>query len=430
MEKIVDPIQDKDAIPENKDTEVFAMSEMESNTEDSDTENSDSFPASEIESNTEEEDAGPFPASEMESNTEDSDTFSELEMESDSIEKDEDLEKLYEKSLSKVQEGEVIKGRVVQVTKEYVMVDVGYKSEGRVMLHEFVDENGEVSIKIGDEVDVLLERREDEDGIVVLSKDKAARLKIWNEISRIYNEDDTIEGEVISTIRGGLSVDIGVKAFLPGSQIDLRPVRNPEELIGKTFEFQILKFNKRQDNIVLSRRAILEKEREKHRHKTLDTLEEGQIVEGLVKNITDYGVFIDLGGIDGLLHITDLSWGRVKHPQDICSIGESINVKVIKFDRENERVSLGLKQITPDPWDDAEERYPIGARVEGNVVSLTDYGAFIRLEEGIEGLVHISEMSWTRKIRHPSKIVTVGDMIEAVVLDIDTSKKSILWAQG
>ncbi|MDY6855326.1 MAG: 30S ribosomal protein S1 [Thermodesulfobacteriota bacterium] len=351
------------------------------------------------------------------------DAFSSFNSEED--DKEIEMEQFYESSLSKLQEGELVKGTVVQVTKDYIMIDVGYKSEGQVSIGEFKDENGELTIAVGDEVEVLLERRENEDGIVVLSKDKADNLKVWNEISRTYNEDDVIEGKIISRIKGGLAVDIGVRAFLPGSQVDIRPVRNLDDLIGNTFKFKILKFNKKQRNIVLSRRAIFEKEREELREETLKILEEGQIVEGLVKNITDYGVFVDLGGVDGLLHITDLSWGRVKHPHDICSIGDRIKVKVIKYDKESQRVSLGLKQITDDPWSKAEENYTIGSRVTGKVVSLTDYGAFIRLEEGIEGLIHISEMSWTQKIRHPSKIVSLDDVVQAVVLDIDTSKKRI-----
>lgn len=353
----------------------------------------------------------------------DADTNTALKDESDS--KDENFEQLFKSSLDRLQKGEVAKGIVIQVTPSHIMVDIGYKSEGQVPIEEFLDENGEVTVNVGDEVDVLIEGREDRDGFMVLSKDKADKRKIWDDISRIYNEDDVIEGEIISRVKGGLSVDIGIKAFLPGSQIDLRPVRDFEELIGKRFEFKILKFNRRQGNIVLSRRAVLEKERESLKEKTLDGLEEGEIVEGLVKNITDYGVFVDLGGVDGLLHITDLSWGRVGHPRDVCSIGDTIKVKVIKFDRENQRVSLGLKQITPDPWTDAEEKYPIDSRVEGRVVSLTDYGAFVRLEEGVEGLVHVSEMSWTQKIRYPSKVVAIGDRIEAIVLDIDTARKRI-----
>jgi len=338
---------------------------------------------------------------------------------------DESFEQLYENSLNKLQEGEVVRGKVIQITENNIMVDVGYKSEGQVSTKEFLNERGELTVNIGDEVDVLLERREDKNGSVVLSKNKADKLKVWDEISRIFDEDNVIEGEIVSRVKGGFAVDIGVNAFLPGSQVDLRPVRNFEESIGKRFTFKILKFNKKQGNIVLSRRAIMEKEREGLRKRTLKTLEEGQIIEGTVKNITDYGVFIDLGGIDGLLHITDLSWGKITHPQDLCSIGDKLKAKVIKFDRENERVSLGLKQITPAPWTSADEKYPIGSRVKGKVVGLADYGAFVRLEEGIEGLVHISEMSWTRKIRHPSKVVAIGDEIDAVVLDIDTSRKRI-----
>ncbi|PJB38909.1 MAG: 30S ribosomal protein S1, partial [Deltaproteobacteria bacterium CG_4_9_14_3_um_filter_44_9] len=295
---------------------------------------------------------------------------------------DESFEQLYENSLNKLQEGEVVRGKVIQITENNIMVDVGYKSEGQVSTKEFLNERGELTVNIGDEVDVLLERREDKNGSVVLSKNKADKLKVWDEISRIFDEDNVIEGEIVSRVKGGFAVDIGVNAFLPGSQVDLRPVRNFEESIGKKFNFKIIKFNKKQGNIVLSRRAIMEKEREGLRKRTLKTLEEGQIIEGTVKNITDYGVFIDLGGIDGLLHITDLSWGKITHPQDLCSIGDKLKAKVIKFDRENERVSLGLKQITPAPWTSADEKYPIGSRVKGKVVGLADYGAFIRLEEG------------------------------------------------
>jgi len=353
------------------------------------------------------------------------DTDVDTALENEDVSNEETFEQLFESSLNDLQQGSVVNGIVIQITQSHIMVDVGYKSEGQVPTEEFLDENGELTVSIGDEVDVFVEGREDQDGFMVLSKDKADKLKIWNDISRIYNDDGTVEGEIISRIKGGLSVDIGIKAFLPGSQVDLRPVRDFGDLIGKTFEFKILKFNRKQGNIVLSRRAILEKERDTLREETLESLEEGAIAEGYVKNITDYGVFIDLGGIDGLLHITDLSWGRVNHPKDICSIGDLIKVKVMKFDKENQRVSLGLKQITPDPWTDAEEKYQIGSRVNGTVVSLTDYGAFIKIEEGVEGLVHVSEMSWTRKVRYPSKVVSVGDVVEAVVLDIDTEKKRI-----
>ncbi len=337
----------------------------------------------------------------------------------------EDVQRLYDESFGNIQEGEVVKGRIVQVSDDYVMVDIGYKSEGQIPVREFIDENGEMNAAIGDEVDVLLEMHDDEEGEVVLSKEKAEKIKVWDDISKIYNEDGVIEGRVVSKVKGGLAVDIGIQAFVPGSQVDLRPVRNLESLIGQSFEFKILKYNKKRRNVVLSRRVILEKEREELKAQTLATLEDGKIIEGTVKNITDYGVFVDLGGIDGLLHITDMSWGRVGHPSEMCQIGDKINVMVLHFDRENERVSLGLKQLKPDPWTNAAEKYPVETRIQGRVVSLTDYGAFVEIEEGIEGLIHVSEMSWTRKIRHPSKILSVGDEIEAVILSIDPEKKRI-----
>jgi small subunit ribosomal protein S1 len=274
-------------------------------------------------------------------------------------------------------------------------------------------------------VDVLVEETEDEDGRIVLSKEKADRLKIWDEISRAYEADEPVEGVVISRVKGGLSVDIGVKAFLPGSQVDLRPVRNLESVLNQRLQFKIIKFNKRRGNIVLSRRALLEKERKKMREATLGTLRVGDIVDGVIKNITDYGAFIDLGGIDGLLHVTDMSWGRVNHPSELFQVGDEIKVKVLKFDPETERVSLGLKQIQPDPWIDAAMRHPIGVRIRGKVVSLTDYGAFVEIEPGIEGLIHVSEMSWTKRVKHPSKVVSIGDEVEAVVLDADEGARKI-----
>jgi len=270
-----------------------------------------------------------------------------------------------------------------------------------------------------------VEETEDEEGRIVLSKEKADRLKIWDEISRAYEADEPVEGVVISRVKGGLSVDIGVKAFLPGSQVDLRPVRNLESVVNQRLQFKIIKFNKRRGNIVLSRRALLEKERKRMREATLGTLRVGDIVDGVIKNITDYGAFIDLGGIDGLLHVTDMSWGRVNHPSELFQVGDEIKVKVLKFDPETERVSLGLKQIQPDPWIDAAMRHPIGVRVKGKVVSLTDYGAFVEIEPGIEGLIHVSEMSWTKRIKHPSKVVAVGDEVEAVVLDADEGARKI-----
>lgn len=331
----------------------------------------------------------------------------------------------YEQSFRNIQEGEVIRGRIVQVSDDFVMVDIGYKSEGQIPIHEFKDEKGVVNAAVGDEVDVLLEYQDDDDGSIHLSKEKAAKIKVWDDISRIYNEDGLIEGKVIAKVKGGLAVDIGVQAFLPGSQVDLRPVRNLEHLIGQTHPFKILKYNKKRRNVVLSRRALLEKERETMKSQTLANLEENKVVEGTVKNITDYGVFVDLGGIDGLLHITDMSWGRVGHPSEMFQLGDKINVMVLSFDREHERVSLGLKQLIADPWSKAQEKYPVGTHVRGKVVSLTDYGAFVEIEQGIEGLIHVSEMSWTKKVRHPSKVLSVGDEVEAVVLSINPENKRI-----
>ncbi len=332
---------------------------------------------------------------------------------------------LYEESFKRFAEGEVVIGRVIAVDKDFVLVDIGYKSEGQIPIHEFADESGKVKAAIGDSVEVMVEWWDDEEEVVVLSKEKAVKVKVWEAIKVAYDEDGIVSGTIASRVKGGFSVDIGVNAFLPGSQADLRPIRNMDELVGKTFDFKILKFNRKRSNIVLSRRVILEQEREKARTTTLSTIHEGKVVEGVVKNITEYGVFVDLGGVDGLLHITDISWGRVKHPSEIFSVGDTITVKVLNLDLERERVSLGMKQLTPDPWTVAVENYPVGSRITGKVVSLTDYGAFVELEEGIEGLIHVSEMSWTRKVRHPSKIVSVGDMVDAVVLDIKPENRRI-----
>jgi small subunit ribosomal protein S1 len=338
---------------------------------------------------------------------------------------EESFAELFEQSVRKLKEGEVVKGKILSIDDDHVQVDVGFKSEGFIDTWEFMDEGGTLLIAVGDDVDVLIEETEDDEGRIVLSKEKADRLKIWDEISGAYEADEPVEGKVLSRVKGGLSVDIGVKAFLPGSQVDLRPVRNLENLLGEKLEFKIIKFNKRRGNIVLSRRALLEKEREKMRASTLETLEAGQIIDGVIKNITDYGAFIDLGGIDGLLHVTDMSWGRVNHPSELFRVGDEIKVRVLKFDAETERVSLGLKQIQPDPWVDAAMRYPIGVRIRGRVVSLTDYGAFIELEPGIEGLVHVSEMSWTKRIKHPSKVVAIDDEVEAVILAADEVNRKI-----
>ena len=340
------------------------------------------------------------------------------------IQGEEGFKELYEESLKTFQEGEVIRGRIVSIDKDFVMVDIGYKSEGRIPLQEFSGSD-EITALIGETIDVLIEKREDEDGDILLSKEKAAKILVWEEISRIYREDGVIEGRVIGKVKGGLSVDIGIPAFLPGSQVDLQPLRDMDSLIGTTLPFKILKYNKKRSNVVLSRRSILEKEREEKRSLVLNTLEKDQEVEGIVKNITDYGVFVDLGGIDGLLHVTDMSWGRAAHPSDLCRVGEPIRLKILSFDRERQRVSLGLKQLISDPWSTVAQKYPIGSRVQGRVVNLTDYGAFVELETGVEGLIHVSEMSWTQKVRHPSKLVSIGDTLEAIVLAMDTDKKRI-----
>lgn len=337
----------------------------------------------------------------------------------------EELMDLYEESFKRFAEGEVVTGRIISVDKDYVIVDIGYKSEGQIRIHEFVDEHGEISAQTGDKVEVMVEWWDDENEVVVLSKEKAEKVKVWEEIKRAYEADEAIEGVIASRVKGGFSVDIGVNAFLPGSQADLRPVRNLDEMVGKTYHFKVLKFNRKRSNIVLSRRVILEAERESKRAATLASISEGKVVEGVVKNITEYGVFVDLGGVDGLLHITDISWGRVKHPSELFSVGDEITVKILNLDLDRERVSLGMKQLAPDPWTSAAERYPVGSKVTGRVVSLTDYGAFVELEEGIEGLIHVSEMSWTRKVRHPNKIVSVGEEVDAVVLDIKPDNRRI-----
>src|SRR5580698_2476916 len=342
---------------------------------------------------------------------------------------DEDFAALLAESFGQdnVKEGEILRGTVIAVGKDFAIVDVGYKSEGQVPLEEFRMADGSIGVKPGDVVDVLLESRENDMGMVVLSKEKADRFKVWDEISAACERDELIEGVITTRVKGGLSVTIrgGVKAFLPGSQVDLRPVRNLDAFLNQSFKFKVIKFNKKRGNIVLSRRVLLEKERAALKESTLERLKEGQIVEGIVKNLTEYGAFIDLGGIDGLLHITDMSWGWVNHPSEMFQVGDQVRVKVLKFNSDTERVSLGLKQISEDPWTTAQERYTPGTVVKGKVVSLKDYGAFIELEQGIEGLVHVSEMSWTRRVKHPSKMVAVGDTVEAVVLDIDVKQNRI-----
>src|SRR5690348_206458 len=342
---------------------------------------------------------------------------------------EENFAEMFAESLGQdnVKEGEILRGTVIAVGKDYAIIDIGYKSEGQVPIEEFTNAEGQVTIKEGDEIEVFLESRENDLGLCVLSKEKADRLKVWDEISEACERDELIEGVISQRVKGGLSVTIrgGVKAFLPGAQVDLCSVRNLDAFIGKNFKFKVIKFNKKRGNIVLSRRVFLEKERAELKDQILEKLKEGQIIEGIVKNLTEYGAFIDLGGIDGLLHIIDMSWGRVNHPSELFQVGDHVRVKVLKFNSETERVSLGLKQITEDPWKSATERYTPGTVVKGKVVSLKDYGAFIELEQGIEGLVHISEMSWTRRVKHPSKMVAVGDMVEAVVLDVDVKQNRI-----
>ena len=336
---------------------------------------------------------------------------------------------LFEQSTTradKVREGDIVSGSVIKVGKDSVVVDIGYKSEGVIHIDQFVDATGKIDVSPGDQVDVLVEAKENENGLVLLSKEKADKLKVWDEISAACERDELISGTITQRVKGGLNVTIrgGVKAFLPGSQVDLRPVRNLDKLIGQTFDFKVIKFNKKRGNIVLSRRVLLEKERDRLKAKTLEKLEEGMIVTGTIKNITEYGAFVDLGGIDGLLHITDMSWGRVNHPSEMFGVGDEVTVKVLKYNADTERVSLGLKQTMEDPWNFAAERFKPGTRVSGKVVSIADYGAFVELEQGVEGLIHVSEMTWT-KPKHPSKLLEKGDEVETVVLDIDIQNKRI-----
>ncbi|MCB0405021.1 MAG: 30S ribosomal protein S1 [Bdellovibrionales bacterium] len=322
-------------------------------------------------------------------------------------------------------EGEVVEGVVVKKDSETVTVDIGYKSEGNIRVSEFFDNQRQVAVDVGDHVLVYIEKVEDDDGRLVLSKEKADVLRAWDEISEACEKNELVEGTVISKVKGGLSVDIGVKAFLPGSQVDVRPTKNLDQYLGQTFKFKIIKFNKKRGNIVLSRRLLLMEERARLKEQTLANIEEGMVTQGTIKNLTDYGAFIDLGGLDGLLHITDMSWGRIKHPSELFKVGDNIEVKVLKYDEDKERVSLGYKQLQSDPWGTVEDRYTVGMRVKGKVVSLTDYGAFVELEPGVEGLVHVSEMSWTQRVKHPSKIVNDGDLVEAVVLDVDKGNRRI-----
>ena len=335
------------------------------------------------------------------------------------------LLQMYEGSFRNIAEGEVITGTVLKVSSSDVVVDVGYKSEGIISIQEFLDEQGECIVQPGDTVAVLLERTEDRNGHIVLSREKAEKMKIWDEVEKAYDDRKVVIGRVIERIKGGLAVDIGVRAFLPGSQVDVRPVRNLDALRGQELRMRVIKVNKKRGNIVLSRKALLEEENAEKKKHTLATLEEGKLLHGVVKNITDYGAFIDLGGIDGLLHVTDMSWGRAAHPSDLFKVNDEVDVVVLKFDRSTERVSLGYKQLHPDPWTAVDERYQSGQRVAGKVVSLTDYGAFIELEPGVEGLIHVSEMSWSKRVKHPSKLLNVGDAVESMVLGVDPQARRI-----
>ena len=331
---------------------------------------------------------------------------------------------LFEQSSKIIDVGEVTMGKVVAIRNDYALIDIGDKSESEIAIAEFKNDAGEIEIQVGDTFEVFVEKREPEGGLK-LSRERAIGIKGWEEIARIQEADGTIQGRIDSRVKGGLSVDIGVPAFLPYSQIDLRPVKDLDSLIGKTFDFKVLKYNRRRNNVVISRRAILEAGRQKLREEMRSSLSEGQVLTGTITNITDYGIFIDLGGMDGLCHITDLSWGRVSHPSKMFKVGEEIQVKVLKYDRETDKVSLGVKQLKDDPWATIQDRYPVSSKATGKVVSITDYGVFVELEEGVEGLVHVSEMSWSKKARHPSKMVAAGEQVEVVILSIDAEAKRI-----
>lgn len=339
-------------------------------------------------------------------------------------EEDIGFKELYEQSLQSVQLGAIVTGKVVQINNDVVMVDVGWKTEGYIPGRELKDSEGNISLAVGDEVEVLVDRR-DSDGNLVLSRDKAVKIKIWDDVKNACEHNIPIKGTIVERVKGGLSVDIGIPTFLPGSQVDIRPVRDLDKYVGQTLMFNVLKYDRKRNNVVLSRRSILEQERISAKKETLESIEEGNLLEGVIKNITDYGLFIDLGGIDGLLHVTDISWGRITRPSDTFSKGDKIKVKVLSFDREKERVSLGLKQTTDNPWENISEKYPVGSIVEGKVVNLTDYGVFVELEPGVEGLVHITEMFWTREIKHPSKVLTVGEDVKVMVLDVNSEAKRI-----
>ena len=335
-----------------------------------------------------------------------------------------DMQKLYDQTFQGIDEGSIITGMVVAIRPDCVLVDVGYKSEGSLPISEFSSRELQ-NLKIGDSIAVYIQEREDSDGNISLSKEKADRRKIWERIELLHKEGKAIDGKITGKVKGGLSVDIGIKAFLPGSQIDVRPIKDLDRLVGQTGPLKIIKVDQKRGNIVVSRRALIEEQVEKIRERTLEAMGEGKLIDGFIKNITDYGVFVDLGGVDGLLHITDISWGRIGHPSEVFKVGDKVSVKVLKYDPETGRISLGYKQRTLDPWLTVEERYSVGSKVQGKIVSLTDYGAFVLIEDGVEGLIHVSDMSWAGDVKHPSKVVSVGDMVNAVVLNIDKQNKKI-----
>ena len=342
------------------------------------------------------------------------------------LEEDEDFDALYEESVRGFRDQDIVTGKITEITRDYVTVDIGFKSDCLITINEFQNSEGALEVEVGDSVEVYVEALEaDEDGITYLSKRKAEKVRTWEKIGDIYEEDGIVRGTIVARIKGGLSVDIGVKAFLPGSQVDLRPVRNLDKLLGEDFDFKVLKFNQKRGNIVLSRRVLLEIDRDEKRLKTLDILQEGALIKGYVKNITDYGVFVDLGGVDGLLHITDMTWGRIVHPSEMFEIGDEVEVVVLKYFPDDQKVSLGLKQKVQNPWEMVEDKFAVGTKIFGKIVSLTDYGAFIEIEPGVEGLIHVSEMSWTKRVRHPSKVVELGQMVEAIVKDLDVERKRI-----
>jgi len=343
---------------------------------------------------------------------------------SQSKEEEMDFKELYEQSLNQIQYGDITTGKVVQIKDDRVMVDVGWKTEGFIPIGELKDARGNINISVGDEIDVFVDKR-DSEGNLILSRDKASKVKIWDEIKNACDNDTLIEGVVIEKIKGGLSVDIGIVAFLPGSQVDIRPVKDLDKFVGQTLDFKVLKYDRKRNNVVLSRRPIVASEREAEKKDILKSIQEGSIVEGVIKNITDYGIFIDLGGVDGLLHVTDISWGRIAKPSENFQKGDKITTKVLSFDSEKERVSLGLKQLTDNPWEKITEKYTVGSIVNGKVVNLTDYGVFVEMESGVEGLVHISEMYWTREIKHPSKVLNVGEMIDVMVLEVNPQTKRV-----